>query len=99
MSSIWKLLVVVPEDEGSAAPGAGQHPYGWDSMRARVALSTAAVVAAFGGAAAVAQAPAPAGNFGGGGLVPPPRDHFGAGNAVIAVRALPGRKLEVEATL
>jgi hypothetical protein len=67
-------------------------------MRARVALSTAVVVAALAGAA-VAQAPAPAGNFGGGGLVPPPRDHFGAGNAVIAVRALPGRKLEIEATL
>ncbi|HTN25886.1 MAG TPA: hypothetical protein VL120_17995 [Solirubrobacteraceae bacterium] len=62
-----------------------------------MALSTAVIVAALAGAA-VAQAPAPAGNFGGGGLVPPPRDHFGAGNAVIAVRALPGRKLEIEAT-
>jgi hypothetical protein len=67
-------------------------------MRARVALFTAVAAAALTGAA-VAQAPAPTGNFGGGGLVPPPRDHFGAGNAVIAVRALPERKLEIEATV
>jgi hypothetical protein len=67
-------------------------------MRARVALFTAVGAVALA-TAAVAQAPAPAGNFGGGGLVPPPRDHFGAGNAVIAVRALPGRKLEIEASV
>lgn len=67
-------------------------------MRARVALLTAAAAAALTGPA-VAQAPAPTGNFGGGGLAPPPRDHFGAGNAVIAVRALPERKLEIEATV
>lgn len=69
-------------------------------MRARVALFAAAAVAAGGlTAAADAQAPAPTGNFGGGGLVAPPRDHFGAGNAVIAIRALPERKLEIEATV
>jgi hypothetical protein len=67
-------------------------------MRALVALLAAAGAVALTGAA-VAQAPAPAGNFGGGGLVPPPRDHFGSGNAVIALRALPGRKLEIEATV
>jgi hypothetical protein len=31
--------------------------------------------------------------------VPPPRDHFGAGNAVVGIRALPDRKLEIEATI
>jgi hypothetical protein len=67
-------------------------------MRARVAIFAVAAAVALT-AAAEAQAPAPAGNFGGGGLVGPPRDHFGAGNAVIAVRALPGRKLEIEATV
>ena len=67
-------------------------------MRARVALFTAVAAAALTGPA-VAQAPAPTGNFGGGGLAPPSRDHFGAGNAVIAVRALPERKLEIEATV
>ncbi|MGI9097704.1 MAG: hypothetical protein ACR2H2_04285 [Solirubrobacteraceae bacterium] len=50
-------------------------------------------------ATAVAQAPAPAGNFGGGALVAPPRAHFGPGNAVIALRALPERKLQIEATV
>jgi hypothetical protein len=39
------------------------------------------------------------GNFGGGALVAPPRAHFGAGNVVIGLRALPGRKLEIEATI
>ncbi len=68
-------------------------------MRASVAISGAVVTAALLAAAAVAQAPAPTGNFGGGGLVAPPRDHFGAGNAVIALRALPGRKLEIEGTV
>jgi hypothetical protein len=68
-------------------------------MRARVALFAACAAVAGLTAAAAAQAPAPTGNFGGGGLVGPPRDHFGAGNAVIAIRALPGRKLEVEATV
>jgi hypothetical protein len=50
-------------------------------------------------ATAVAQAPAPAGNFGGGALVAPPREHFGPGNAVIALRALPERELQIEATV
>ena len=49
---------------------------------------------------AIAQAPKrPAGNFGGGALVPPPRAHFGAGNVVIGLRALPERKLQIEATI
>jgi hypothetical protein len=50
--------------------------------------------------AATAQAPErPSGNFGGGALVAPPKDLFGAGNAVIAIRALDERKLEIEATV
>jgi hypothetical protein len=49
---------------------------------------------------AVAQAPSPPrGNFGGGALVSPPRDIFGAGNAIVALRALPKRRLEIEATI
>lgn len=58
---------------------------------------TAACVAA---SAAIAQAPErPRGNFGGGALVAPPKDLFGAGNAVIALRALGERKLEIEASV
>jgi len=50
--------------------------------------------------AAVAEAPlTPRGNFGGGALVAPPRAIFGAGNAVVAFRALPKRKLEIEASV
>jgi hypothetical protein len=68
-------------------------------MRARVALSGAVAAVALS-AAADAQAPAPpAGNFGGGALVAPPNNHFGPGNAVVALRALPDRKLEIEATV
>ncbi|MEA2157486.1 MAG: hypothetical protein QOE11_3626 [Solirubrobacteraceae bacterium] len=67
-------------------------------MRARVALSGTVAAAALLAAAAAAQAPAPAGNFGGGGLVGGSHDHFGPGNAVVALRALPGGKLEIEAT-
>ena len=67
-------------------------------MRARVALSGAVAAVALS-AAADAQAPAPAGNFGGGALVAPPNNHFGPGNAVVALRALPDRKLEIEATM
>jgi len=49
---------------------------------------------------AVAEAPpSPEGNFGGGALVPPPRDIFGAGNAVVSLRALPEGRLEIEATV
>ena len=49
---------------------------------------------------AVAEAPSPPrGNFGGGALVSPPRDIFGAGNAIVALRALPKRRLEIEATI
>jgi hypothetical protein len=49
---------------------------------------------------AVAEAPpVPRGNFGGGALASPPRDIFGAGNVVVAMRALPARRLEIEATV
>lgn len=68
-------------------------------MRASALLCavTASFVAA---SAATAQAPErPRGNFGGGALVAAPRDLFGAGNAVIALRALDEGKLEIEATL
>ena len=50
--------------------------------------------------AAIAQAPVtPRGNFGGGALAAPPKDIFGPGNAVVALRALPARRLEIEATV
>jgi hypothetical protein len=68
-------------------------------MPARATLPVALAAALTLAAAAVAQAPAPSGNFGGGALVAPPRDHFGAGNAVVGIRALPDRKLEIEATI
>lgn len=61
-----------------------------------------AVLAVFvcGSAAAIAQAPErPVGNFGGGTLASPPKDLFGPGNAVISLRALPERRLEIEATV
>jgi hypothetical protein len=80
-------------------------------MRARVALCGAVAAVALS-AAAEAQAPpppasppppapvpAPTGNFGGGALVAPPNAHFGPGNVVVALRALPERKLEIEATV
>lgn len=68
-------------------------------MRTPVVLCAVAGVFA-GGAAATAQAPErPSGNFGGGALTAPGKDLFGPGNAVVALRALPKRKLEVEATL
>jgi hypothetical protein len=64
------------------------------------ALSVAAISVLALCTAAAAEAPAPPlGNFGGGALVPPPRGIFGAGNAVVAVRALPKRRLEIEATV
>jgi hypothetical protein len=67
----------------------------------RSSASLCAVTATFVAAsAATAQAPErPRGHFGGGALVAPPKDLFGAGNAVIALRALDKRKLEIEATL
>jgi hypothetical protein len=58
------------------------------------------VTFAGGAAAATAQAPErPTGNFGGGALAAPPKGLFGAGNAIVAVRALPERRLEIEATV
>lgn len=67
----------------------------------RTAAILCAVTATF---VAVSPAPAeaperPSGNFGGGALVAPPKDLFGAGNAVIGLRALDDRKLEIEATV
>ena len=66
----------------------------------RTAAILCAVTATF---VAVSPAPAeaperPSGNFGGGALVAPPKDLFGAGNVVIGLRALDDRKLEIEAT-
>jgi hypothetical protein len=60
------------------------------------ALTAAAVLAA----PAIGDAPiTPHGNFGGGALVAPPRPIDGAGNAILALRALPKRMLELEATV
>ena len=68
-------------------------------MRSGVTILAALAVFALT-ATAVAEAPVtPRGNFGGGALVAPPGKIFGAGNAVIALRALPRRRLEIEATL
>ncbi len=69
-------------------------------MRTQGVLCAVLVTFATGAAAATAQAPErPTGNFGGGALVAPPKDLFGPGNAVIAMRALPERRLEIEATV
>ncbi|HVF77927.1 MAG TPA: hypothetical protein VNA28_06495 [Solirubrobacteraceae bacterium] len=67
----------------------------------RTAAILCAVTATF---VAVSSAPAeaperPSGNFGGGAVAAPPRDIFGPGNAVIGLRALDDRKLEIEATV
>ena len=68
-------------------------------MRTPVVVSAVTLLLA-GGSAATAQAPErPTGNFGGGALVAPPKDLFGAGNAVIALRALEKSRLEIEATV
>jgi hypothetical protein len=69
-------------------------------VRSQATLLAGALVAVTLAAPAVAEAPpAPRGNFGGGALVSPPRDIFGAGNAIVALRALPKRELEIEATV
>lgn len=76
----------------------------------RPALATAvcAVLATAGTAAATAQEPAPApapvpatvtGNFGGGAVSAPPVDPFGAGSFVIGLRASPGPRLQISATI
>jgi hypothetical protein len=58
------------------------------------------VTFAGGAGAALAQAPERlTGNFGGGALAAPPKGLFGPGNAVIALRALSERRLEIEATV
>lgn len=68
-------------------------------MRAPAILCAVAAICV-AAAAAPAQAPErPRGNFGGGGLVAPPKDLFGPGNAVIALRAVEDHKLEIEATV
>lgn len=69
-------------------------------MRVRGVLWAVLVTFVSGSAAATAQAPErPTGNFGGGALASPPKDLFGPGNAVISLRALPERRLEIEATV
>jgi hypothetical protein len=69
-------------------------------VRLHATLLTAATGAVALAAPAVAQAPSPPrGNFGGGALASPPADIFGAGNAIVALRALPKRRLEIEATV
>lgn len=69
-------------------------------MRTRGLLCGVLVTFVSGSAAAVAQAPErPTGNFGGGALVAPPKNLFGPGNLVIGLRALPERRLEIEATV
>src|SRR5919107_2524146 len=97
-----ELLVICSGDKSVASRLArakpAAQPLSWRPMRARVVL-TGAVAAVALGAVADAQAPAPTGNFGGGALVAPPNNHFGPGNAVVALRALPDRKLEIEATV
>ena len=69
-------------------------------MRLQAILLAGAPVALTLAAPVIAEAPpAPRGNFGGGALVAPPRDILGAGNAIVALRALPERRLEIEATV
>lgn len=69
-------------------------------MRLRaISLAGALAAASLAGAAVAEAPPAPRGNFGGGALVAPPRAILGAGNAIVALRALPERKLEIEATV
>jgi len=64
---------------------------------ATISAGSAALLLA---ATAVAEAPSPPrGNFGGGALVAPPRDILGRGNVIVALRALPLRKLDIEATV
>jgi hypothetical protein len=65
-----------------------------------VALAGPAFAAMLLAAPATALAPlVPAGNFGGGALAAPPRAIDGAGNAIVALRALPKRRLEIEVTV
>ncbi len=69
-------------------------------MRTQGVLCGVLVTFVSGAAAAVAQAPErPTGNFGGGALVAPPKNLFGPGNAVIGLRALSERRVEIEATV
>lgn len=67
----------------------------------RIPAILCAVTATFVAAsAATAEAPElPRGNFGGGALVAPPKDLFGAGNAIVGLRLLDRRRLEIEATV
>lgn len=68
-------------------------------MRARAGAAGAVAALALG-ATASAQAPAPiVGSFGGGVVLPPPKDPLGAGNAVIGMSALAKGKLRIEATV
>ncbi len=68
-------------------------------MRSQAVLAAALAACALT-STAVAEAPlTPRGNFGGGVLVAPPRAIFGAGNAVVAIRTLPKRMLDIEASV
>jgi len=72
---------------------------GCDLVRLGVILCGAGAALA-ATAAAFAQAPSkPSGNFGGGAVVPAPKALFGPGSAVIGMRALPDRTLQIDATL
>ena len=65
-----------------------------------LALLPAVAAVLVAGHLAAAQAPErPTGNFGGGALVPRPKSITGPGNVIIALRALPERRLEIEATV
>jgi hypothetical protein len=68
-------------------------------VRAPVLLAAGVAALTLAAGAIAERAAPPRGNFGGGALVVSPRDHFGPGNAIIGLRALPGRKLEIEATI
>jgi len=69
-------------------------------VRKQAVLCGVLVTFVCGSAGAIAQAPVrPTGNFGGGALAAPPKKLFGPGNLVIGLRALPERRLEIEATV
>jgi len=67
-------------------------------LRATVALSLIAAVAAAAPATAEAPAP-PTGNYGGGAVVAPPKTIYGAGNMLIGLRATSDGKLTINAAV
>jgi hypothetical protein len=54
-----------------------------------------ALAVSVGALAAAAQEPAPTGNYGGGAVVDPPKDVYGAGNLSISLRATPNRPVQI----